>query len=173
MSPPLQIRQVARLRSTTCNLQGLSPTQRSTQTTPSRDLTLGVMQLVTLRSPQATSTTNAHPDSFTPPGKGTRTSNQGNPYRRSSSRSVKGQSGKTVEGRTQVAVLPRCVRAIKPIGCGCAGQVPRGKILHRHEHACSTSTSRHDTSRHAASCGPRVKSLHRHEHARRTGTHAT
>ena len=33
----LQIRQVARLRSTTCNLQGLSPTQRSTQTTPSRD----------------------------------------------------------------------------------------------------------------------------------------
>ena len=26
---------------------------------------------------QATSTTNAHPDSFTPPGKGTRTSNQG------------------------------------------------------------------------------------------------
>jgi hypothetical protein len=36
-----QIRQVARLRSTTCNLQGLSPTQRSTQTTPSRDLTLG------------------------------------------------------------------------------------------------------------------------------------
>ena len=40
----LQIRQVARLRSTTCNLQGLSPTQRSTQTTPSRDLTLGDMQ---------------------------------------------------------------------------------------------------------------------------------
>ena len=47
-----QIRQVARLRSTTCNLQGLSPTQRSTQTTPSRNLTLGVMQLVTLRSPE-------------------------------------------------------------------------------------------------------------------------
>ena len=74
---------------------------------------------------------------------------------------------------TQVADLPRCVRAIKPIGCGCAGQVPRGKILHRHEHACSTSTSRHDTSRHAASCWPRCKSLHLHEHARRTGTHAT
>ena len=48
----LQIRQVAQLRSTTCNLQGLSPTQRSTQTTPSRNLTLGVMQLVTLRSPE-------------------------------------------------------------------------------------------------------------------------
>ena len=40
----MQIRQVAQLRSTTCNLQGLSPTQRSTQTTPSRNLTLGVMQ---------------------------------------------------------------------------------------------------------------------------------
>jgi hypothetical protein len=50
------------------------------------------------------------------------------------------QPGKTVEGRTQVAVLPRSVRAIKPIGCGRAGQVPRGKILHRHEHACSTSS---------------------------------
>ena len=98
---------------------------------------------------------------------------QGNPYRRSSPRSVKGQPGKTVEGRTQVAVLPRCVRAIKPIGCGCAGQVPRGQILHRHEHACSTSTSRHDTSNHSASCWPRGKSLHVHEHARRTGTHAT
>ena len=36
---------------------------------------------------KATSTTNAPPDSFTPPGKGTRTSNQGNPYRRSSPRS--------------------------------------------------------------------------------------
>ena len=48
----LQIRQVAHLRSTTCNLQGLSPTQRSTQTTPSRDLTLGVMQLATVRSPE-------------------------------------------------------------------------------------------------------------------------
>ena len=41
ITPLLQIRQVAHLRSTTCNLQGLSPTQRSTQTTPSRDLTLG------------------------------------------------------------------------------------------------------------------------------------
>jgi hypothetical protein len=51
-----QIRQVARLRSTTCNLQGLSSTQRSTQTTPSRDLTLGGkernMQLATVRSPK-------------------------------------------------------------------------------------------------------------------------
>ena len=37
-----QIRQVAQLRSTTCNLQGLSSTQRSTHTTPSRDLTLVV-----------------------------------------------------------------------------------------------------------------------------------
>ena len=83
------------------------------------------------------------------------------------------QPGRTVEGRTQVAVLPRCVRAIKPIGCGCAGQVPRCQILHRHEHASSTSTSRHDTSNHAASCWPRGKSLHLHEHARRTGTHAT
>ena len=53
---------------------------------------------------------------------------------------------------TQVADLPRCVRAIKPICCGSAGQVPRGQILHRHEHACSTSTSRHDTSNHSASC---------------------
>ena len=52
ITPLLQIRQVAQLRSTTCNLQGLSPTQRSTQTTPSRNLTLGVMQLVTLRSPE-------------------------------------------------------------------------------------------------------------------------
>jgi hypothetical protein len=57
--------------------------------------------------------------------------------------------------------------------CGRAGQVPRGKILHRHEHACSTSTSRHHTSRHAASCWPRCKSRQLHEHARRTGTHAT
>ena len=48
----LQIRQFAHLRSTTCSLQGLSSTQRSTQTTPSRDLTLGVMQLATLRSPE-------------------------------------------------------------------------------------------------------------------------
>jgi hypothetical protein len=48
----LQIRQFAHLRSTTCSLQGLSSTQRSTQTTPSRDLTVGVMQLATLRSPE-------------------------------------------------------------------------------------------------------------------------
>ena len=41
ITPLLQIRQFARLRSTTCNLQGISSTQRSTQTTPSRDLTLG------------------------------------------------------------------------------------------------------------------------------------
>ena len=52
MSTLPQIRQVAHLRSTTCNLQGLSPTQRSTQTTPSRNLTLGVMQLATVRSPE-------------------------------------------------------------------------------------------------------------------------
>ena len=45
MTSLLQIRQVALLRSTTCNLQGLSPTQRSTQTTPSRNRTLGVMQV--------------------------------------------------------------------------------------------------------------------------------
>ena len=70
-------------------------------------------------------------------------------------RDPEGRSGKTVEGRTQVAVLPRC------------------QILHRHEHACSTSTSRHDISNHSASCWPRGKSLHVHEHARRTGTHAT
>jgi hypothetical protein len=38
----LQIRHFAHLRSTTCRLQGLSSTQRSTHTTPSRDLTLGV-----------------------------------------------------------------------------------------------------------------------------------
>ena len=57
----LQIRQVAHLRSTTCNLQGLSPTQRSTQTTPSRDLTLGVMQLVTLRSPGPAGRLHARP----------------------------------------------------------------------------------------------------------------
>ena len=46
----LQIRQVARLRSTTCNLQGLSPMRRSTQTTPSRNLTLGVMQSLRSRN---------------------------------------------------------------------------------------------------------------------------
>jgi hypothetical protein len=96
----LQIRQFAQLRSTTCSLQGLSSTQRSTQTTPSRDLTLGGKE------------------------QGTR---QGNPRRLSSPRSQRVQSGKTVEGGTQVAVLPRCVRAIKPIGFGCAGQVPRWK----------------------------------------------
>jgi hypothetical protein len=47
--------------------------------------------------------------------------------------------------------------------------------LHRHEHACITNTSRHGTSRHAASCWPRCKSWHLHKHARRTdtGTHAT
>ena len=38
----MQIRQFARLRSTTCSLQGLSPMQRSARATPSRDLTLGV-----------------------------------------------------------------------------------------------------------------------------------
>ena len=32
-------------------MQGLSPTQRSAHPTPSRDLTLGVVQLATLRSP--------------------------------------------------------------------------------------------------------------------------
>jgi hypothetical protein len=49
----LQIRQFARLRSASCSLQGLSSTstQRNARATPSRDLTLGVEQLVTLRSP--------------------------------------------------------------------------------------------------------------------------
>jgi hypothetical protein len=45
----LQIRQFTQLRSTTCSLQGLSSMQRSAQATPSRDLTVGVMQLGTLR----------------------------------------------------------------------------------------------------------------------------
>ena len=49
----LQIRQVAQLRSTTCNLQGLNSTRRSTQTTPSRDLTLGGKEQK--RKPQKTS----------------------------------------------------------------------------------------------------------------------
>ena len=70
----LQIRQVVQLRSTTCNLQGLSPTQRSTQTTPSRDLTLGVMQLVTLRAPEPV----GHPLNDVCPHR------QGNPYGSSS-----------------------------------------------------------------------------------------
>jgi hypothetical protein len=43
----------------------------------------------------------------------------------------------------------------------------------RQAHACSTSTSGHDTSRHAAAYWPRCKSRQPHEHARRTGTHAT
>jgi hypothetical protein len=83
-------------------------------------------------------------------------------------------SDRTVGTRgREVRRVSGTVDADELIGCGCAGQVPRCKILHRHEHACSTSTSRHDTSRHAASCWPRCKSLHLHEHARRTGTHAT
>jgi hypothetical protein len=49
----LQIQQFAQLRSTTCSLQGLSSTQRSARAAPSRDRTLGAMQLVTLRSPGA------------------------------------------------------------------------------------------------------------------------
>jgi hypothetical protein len=55
-------------------------------------------------------------------------------------------------------------------GCGCAGQVPLCKSLHRHEHACITNTSRH-----AASCWPRCKSLHKYKHAcsTNTSTHAT
>ena len=55
-------------------------------------------------------------------------------------------------------------------GCGCSGQVPRCKSLHRHEHACITNTSRH-----ASSCWPRCKSLHKHKHAciTNTSTHAT
>ena len=44
MTSLLQIRQFAHLRSTTCSLQGLSSTQRSTQAAPSRDLTLGVKE---------------------------------------------------------------------------------------------------------------------------------
>ena len=39
--------------------------------------------------------------------------------------------------------------------------LPRCQFLYRHEHACSTNTSRHDTSRHTASCWSRCKSLHR------------
>ena len=45
ITPLLQIRQFAHLRSTTCSLQGLCSTQRSARATPSRDLTLGVMHL--------------------------------------------------------------------------------------------------------------------------------
>ena len=40
----LQIRQFAQLRSASCSMQGFSPTQRSAHATPSRDLTLGVVQ---------------------------------------------------------------------------------------------------------------------------------
>jgi len=39
MTSLLQIQQFARLRSTTCSLQGLSSTQRSARAAPSRDLT--------------------------------------------------------------------------------------------------------------------------------------
>ena len=52
LRPLLQIRQFARLRSATCSLQGLSSTQRSARATPSRDLTLGAMQLATVMSPE-------------------------------------------------------------------------------------------------------------------------
>ena len=44
MTSLLQIQQFARLRSTTCSLQGLSSTQRSARATPSRDRTLGVKE---------------------------------------------------------------------------------------------------------------------------------
>ena len=85
----LQIRQVARLRSTTCNLQGLSPTQRSTQTTPSRDLTLG--------------------------GQGTK---KETPKDQQSPRSRSPSPAReySLERKPKVAVLPRCLRAMKPIG---------------------------------------------------------
>ena len=87
----LQIRQVAQLRSTTCNLQGLSPTQRSTQTTPSRDLTLG--------------------------GQGTK---KETPKDQQSPRSRSPSPAReySLERKPKVADLPRCVRAIKPIGEG-------------------------------------------------------
>jgi hypothetical protein len=79
----LQIQQFARLRSTTCSLQGLSSTQRSARTTPSRDRTLGAKQ-------------ERNPDKLSVP------------------RSRRFKLGKTVEGGTQVAVLPRMGRAINP-----------------------------------------------------------
>ena len=156
MIRPLQIRQVARLRSTTCNLQGLSPTQRSTQTTPSRNQTLGVMQVPWLEL----ESTNPLQSSRTTRGERTRelvsTSLGGSLFR---------------EWTQPFPGEPI------PSGCGCSSHppCPRGKFLDRHEHACSTNTSRHDTSRHTASCRPRCKSLHRNRHACRTdaGTHAT
>ena len=47
MGTLLQIRQFAQLRSATGNMQGLSPTQWSARATPSRDLTLVVVQAKT------------------------------------------------------------------------------------------------------------------------------
>jgi hypothetical protein len=152
----LQIRQVARLRSTTCNLQGLSPTHRSTQTTPSRDLTLGVMQLATVRSPEPVGVKCLPPQAreplqtIIPAGQKPR---QG--------RQLKGGPRRRFEGPLLRAEGCGCS------GCGCSSHppCPRGKFLDRHENACSTNTSRHDTSRHTASCRPRCKSLHRNKHA--------
>jgi len=51
ITPLLQIRQFAHHRSASCSLQGLSPARRVARAAPSGDLALGVMHLVTLRSP--------------------------------------------------------------------------------------------------------------------------
>ena len=142
-----------------------APREKSTQTTPSRNLTLGVMQsrrsrnsspareLTSLlsnvrRDPAVLSAPpwTAAKASGTPPGL----------------QAKRGGSGHRPAPAAAVPAIPPC---------------PRGKVLDRHEHACSTntSTSRHDTSRHTVSCRPRCKSLHGNEHACRTdaGTHAT
>ena len=137
----LQIRQVAQLRSTTCNLSGLSSTQRSTQTTPSRDLTLGGKA----REPPQTISPEV---CASPPGKTERRGTLSGGFATMC-------KGHRTHGSTTMSFIAPCC---KP-----------------HEHACSTNTSRHDTSRHTASGRPRCKSLHRNKHACRTdaGTHAT
>ena len=45
ITPLLQIRQFAQLRSASCSLQGLSSARRSARGAPSGDLALGVMHL--------------------------------------------------------------------------------------------------------------------------------
>ena len=87
----LQIRQVAQLRSTTCSLQGLSSTQRSTQAAPSRDLTLGVKE------------------------------QKRNPKRLSVPRSRKSTREDRIERNPKVAVLPPMGEGHQPVVVGIGG----------------------------------------------------
>ena len=109
---------------TTCNLQGLSPTQRSTQTAPSRDLTLGGKEQK--RKPCTSPHRCGEPRGRHPPSKG-----------KHSGVSTRHGCCKSLH-RHERACITNTNRHVSSCWS-------RHQSLYKHMHACITNTSTHAT----------------------------